>query len=1279
MGNVLLHIHNFVLKHKIFSITTIAIVVFASVFSITRLRFNEDVSRFFPDSGNSAQLRYIMNESTLMNKIIFTIHKDYDSTSVEQLVDFSNDLISILEADSIRTLLSNQRYGISESDLMSVMDIVRNNLPLFLDSSDYEEIDRKLQPDSIKNTVDAGYKSLLSPIGFVSSQFFLEDPFNLSGMGLKKVDAFNFSKDFTTYKGHIFNTEKSDMFLFANLKKGNSPEANRYFFDVISKHLKELKQEKIYAGIEPYVLSGTLVALQNEDRIKKDVTITVSLTILLLLLLVWYFFRKRRALFIIFLPTLLGSVVALGTLSLFSKEISLMSLGIGAILMGMTVDYSLHIYSHYRQYGSIKKMLMQVSSPIILSTITTMSAFYVLNLVRSQVLSDLGIFSALSIFFAAIFALTLLPVLIKTDKNPEPGNTFFDSLSNSKIYDNKRLRLLLFILTGIFLVVGGNVPFDSDMMKSNYISKETAIAENHTSKFVEQTSDNLYIITHGKNLDSVLKSNSEVNFLLDSLKEKGVINNYLSVNNLIKPNAEQEKKIADWKDYWSEKFGKTRTELESEAAIVGLKNNAFKKFYHLVEKDYHNLSETDREKLLDLLFSDFIVRNDSMIAAISVVKVDEIEAAKSIIDAGLHSNSWSYNSRAFVNNLILGIKNSFSNIVYISLIVVFMILLLYFGRIELTLITMVPILFGFIWIEGIMSLLNMNYNIFNIIVLSFIFGLGIDYGIFITKGVLQKYAYNQAVVVEYRVSILLSYLTTTIGMGSLILAKHPALHSIAIMAIIGISSTLLIAYTIQPALLKFLLYNKGEKRKSPVTLTDFIFSLLGLTEFVLGAVFLSLTAVIFRIIPVAIKTKKIWFHILLQKFAKGILYLHPVSSKKIINEHGEDFRKPAVIIANHQSHIDIMMILLLHPKILILTNDRNWNNKLFGFIIKYADFLPVSIHHEELINKLRPKVSEGYSIMIFPEGTRSADGVLKPFHRGAFLLARELNLEILPVILHGIGTMLSKEEFFVHKGHILIKVLPRLTINSGDYGKSLLKQSRNVFRYFSSEYNKLRKEIETPGYYRNTVLSSYLFRSPQIEWYMKIKIRMEDNYTYYHNLIPMEATISDLGCGYGFLIHTLAQCSEQRKFVGVDFDCDKIAVAKNNALTNNKTRFYCCDLTDYEPEESDVFILNDVLHYLSAKDRSDLLRKVYSKMNNNGSIVIRDGDKDLKHKHKITELSEVISTSIKFNKANFRDLDFLSRQEIISLTKELGAHLEIADNTRYTSNITYIIRKEPDE
>ena len=65
-----------------------------------------------------------------------------------------------------------------------------------------------------------------------------------------------------------------------------------------------------------------------------------------------------------------------------------------------------------------------------------------------------------------------------------------------------------------------------------------------------------------------------------------------------------------------------------------------------------------------------------------------------------------------------------------------------------------------------------------------------------------------------------------------------------------------------------------------------------------------------------------------------------------------------------------------------------------------------------------------------------------------------------------------------------------------------------------------------------------------MEWYIRIKVKMEDNYRLFNRLVPVKGQITDIGCGFGPLCYMLSQLSEEREITGIDYDEDKIAVAQ---------------------------------------------------------------------------------------------------------------------------------------
>ncbi len=136
----------------------------------------------------------------------------------------------------------------------------------------------------------------------------------------------------------------------------------------------------------------------------------------------------------------------------------------------------------------------------------------------------------------------------------------------------------------------------------------------------------------------------------------------------------------------------------------------------------------------------------------------------------------------------------------------------------------------------------------------------------------------------------------------------------------------------------------------------------------------------------------------------------------------EAFNKPHVVICNHQSHFDLMCMLIFTPNIIFLTNDWVWRNPFYGLVIRNAEYYPVANGMEEMMPQLRSLAERGYSIAVFPEGTRSPNCKIGRFHQGAFYIAQQLGLDVLPMCLYGPGKILPKGKHSLNRGPIYIEV-----------------------------------------------------------------------------------------------------------------------------------------------------------------------------------------------------------------------------------------------------------------
>jgi len=128
--------------------------------------------------------------------------------------------------------------------------------------------------------------------------------------------------------------------------------------------------------------------------------------------------------------------------------------------------------------------------------------------------------------------------------------------------------------------------------------------------------------------------------------------------------------------------------------------------------------------------------------------------------------------------------------------------------------------------------------------------------------------------------------------------------------------------------------------------------------------------------------------------------------------------KHYVFMGNHQSYVDIFLLLSIIDKdFVFMAKEELFKIPFFGFGIKTLGLIPINRgESRDALKSLfaaAKKISEGFSVLLFPEGTRSPDGDMLPFKRGAFTLAVRTGFEIAPFVLEGTAKSLKKKSFLV--------------------------------------------------------------------------------------------------------------------------------------------------------------------------------------------------------------------------------------------------------------------------
>ena len=1157
MGNWFFKVYQFLQKNRIASAMLLLLVLFGLVFLVSKIRFEEDISKLIPINSNNQDFQKVLKTVNFTDKVIVNIHRS-DSSEIEDLTEYASEIIDSLEAHSA-TYIKNIRGKVKDNDLLRTMDFVYENLPLFLDKQDYNHITAKLQKDSISAITETNYRTLISPSGIVSKDIILKDPLGLSFIALKKLRQLGVTDDFVLKDGFLVSKDEKNILLFITPTFGSSETAENSKFAGQLYSIQNRLNRKYSGKVKSEYFGAALIAVANAQQIKKDIQFTVGIAMSLLILVFIFFYRKIYVPIILFVPTIFGGLLAVALLYLIRAEISAISLGIGSVLLGVTLDYSLHILTHIRNNETLESLYKDVTEPILMSSLTTALAFLCLLFLDSQALQDLGIFAAVSVLGASVFSLFFIPLVYKNPLSRKQQVNVLDKVADYPFHKNKWLLGGLGLVLIVSIFTYHKVEFNKDISKLNYEPAEIKIAMQHLDELTDISSKSVYLATYGKSVEGTLQLNDSIHETLELLKEEGKISSFSSIGALVHSQRDQRKNIAQWEQFWNEKRkDNLKSNLIESGEERGFKPTTFTRFYTFLDENFETLKPEDYQQIPSVLLEDYITTEADFTTITTLIKLED-ENTSDIKNIFKEIPNTIVIDRQEMNETFLGnLKNDFNSLIGYCLLAVLLILFLFFRSFSLTLVTAVPIFLTWFLTLGIMGLFHIQFNIFNIIISTFIFGLGIDYSIFMTKGLLKELRTGEKVMATHKTSIMLSVLTTILGVGVLVFAKHPALYSISIVSIIGIFSAMITAFTLQPLLFKLFI---GSSKKRPIAPRMFVHSLFSFGYFGLGGICLSVYSItLMPLLPISKRIKMGWFHKVIAKFFKSVLYTNPFVKKKVINETGEDFSKPAVIIANHTSFLDILAVGMLHPKICFLVNDWVYNSPVFGKAVQKADFYPVSSGIENSLEPLQKKIKQGYSLMAFPEGTRSSSNKIKRFHKGAFYLANEFNLDILPVLIHGNSEVNPKGSFIIKDGSITVEILPRIKAEDISFGKNHTQQAKKIGAYFKNEFAKLRKTIEGPKYFHQIVLEEYRYKGDVS--YRNVKKDLKDNAEIYFEIINQvgkNGNIVHISEDFGQLDFLLALDGPDRKIFSFIEDNETRTILQNSYITQKYGKLHFLD------------------------------------------------------------------------------------------------------------------------
>jgi predicted exporter/2-polyprenyl-3-methyl-5-hydroxy-6-metoxy-1,4-benzoquinol methylase len=572
------------------------------------------------------------------------------------------------------------------------------------------------------------------------------------------------------------------------------------------------KVESAFAAgaIRVSVSGAHRISLENATMIQADSTRTSIIATVAVAALMLLAYRRRCLSLLGLLPTAFGGLAAVLFFYFTGDAVSGIAIGCGSILIGVTVDYGIYVLYHSDDSPpadrlALARAVAAMGPTVTFGALTTLSAFLVMFASPVSGHRQLGVFGVVAVGTAALVALVILPLFIpaKPTQSPQslPLTRLMARLFALRLTQPKWTLPVLGLLSLVALLGILRLRFDGDLNRFNGVRPEAARDERQIRETWGKALSLTTIVVNGKNRDEALQKNETVYRLLTGAAATNLVEGFSSIAPLVPSGQSRAANLQSWKDFWTPvRQHQLSNSLFAAASELGFRPEAFSGFLGRIASPAR--TETLASPALSRLVGEYSDSDEShgSTSFLTLVKINEVKNFRAV---------QGFISRAVPGTLLLNkaaLGEEITRIarrglpVFGALVAAlnFLLLFLFLGRVWLVAVTLLPMAAGVLWSLGLLGLFGVPIDMSNFIFVILVVGLGGDYSLFLVTAELDALRGNAAHTASTGGAVTMCALTTIFGVGVLVLAEHPALFSIGLAALLGISLSLVATLLLVP-------------------------------------------------------------------------------------------------------------------------------------------------------------------------------------------------------------------------------------------------------------------------------------------------------------------------------------------------------------------------------------------------------------------------------------------------------------------------------------------------
>ena len=832
MTTLFINIYHFFRNHRVLMWLSMVLLFVVTGFFSSQIHLEEDLNKLMPSSKNPDGTTKLAFADLRIKDKTFLLFEARDNNgeamkpgamtedmteSLASVCDEFVDSLMTMDSDTANKIIGDIFYSLPEDLMIDGISFLQENLPAYIDTSAYTAFDTLMNVSHMKLQMQKNAEDLQGEFCEMFPELIQSDPIGMRNVLMQQMAPLMQATggSYKTINGHFFVPDSTVCVAFISpaFSATNTGQGSQLFIN-LNQLIEKFHSSHPNVKISYY---GTPASgYYNSSTIKGDLTSTIAWSLIIVLVVLFICMRNWNTIPLLILPVAFGTLFGLTMMYFIKGQFSLLALGIGAVVLGVAMSYVLHILTHYKYVDDPEKVLRDETKPVLLGCLTTIGSFMGLIFIKTDLLQDFGLFAAFAIVGTTIFALIYLPHLMVLEKNKVNHKAFslIDKINNYPFETKKPLLYVIGIVTivciGFYLAKGTD--FDADMGNLGYLSENTEYSENLLRNKTYTEDKSKYFAAQGKTMEEALENFAHLSEKLDSLHKIGLVKDYTRTNVIFVSLKEQQIRIDAWKAYWTpERLNKVKALIAQTAPSAGLNASGFEPFFDLATAEYSPtpLYEADiiptgyQSTLMEqtaagdyLCFTSVRCTNDS-------IRGKDTDYNRICDAVANEPDMMVLDTYYYTTDGLNDLNSDFNILQWVSIAFVFVVLLISFHfNIKHTLLGFAPILLSWLIVLGAMAMFHVRFNLINIIISTFIFGIGVDYSIFIMSGLIADKKQEGSVLAYHKTAIFFSAFILIVTVASMLFANHPAIKSVGFATLVGMISAVVLSYVVQPAIFK---------------------------------------------------------------------------------------------------------------------------------------------------------------------------------------------------------------------------------------------------------------------------------------------------------------------------------------------------------------------------------------------------------------------------------------------------------------------------------------------